>query len=96
MSRQEIISRLQSLEELQGVSVDISAKTKGTVRITHEKHHAPEFLFRWSNNHFIGYFIDGSGAQSQAIVSLYNSIDAGMFVCAYIILNGIRSNQKGG
>ena len=95
MSQQKITNRLQSLEELPGVSVEVSGSANGTIRITHKKHHAPEFLFRWSSDHFVGYFIDGGGNQSQAVVSLYTPLDAIQFVSAYVTLNEIRSNQKG-
>lgn len=94
MSQQMITNRLKSLEELNGVSVEVSGNTSGTVRITHAKHHAPEFLFRWSSDHFVGYFIDGEGKQSQAVVSLYTPMAAIQFVSAYVMLNEIRANQK--
>lgn len=94
MSQQMITNRLKSLEELNEVSVEVSGSTNGTVRITHKKHHAPEFLFRWSSDHFVGYFIDGEGKQSQAVVSLYTPMSAIQFVSAYVMLNEIRANQK--
>jgi len=96
MAQQMIAKYLKSLEELPGVTVEISGSTNGTIRIIHSKHHALEFLFRWSNDHFIGYFIDGSGVQSQAVISLYVPLQAIQFVSAYIMLNDLRSNQKSG
>jgi hypothetical protein len=95
MSQQKITNRLQSLEELDGISVEISGSTNGTIRIEHKRHHAPEFLFRWYTDHFVGYFIDSNGSQSQAVISLYTPMDAIRFVSAYATLNEIRANQKG-
>lgn len=94
MSQQTITNRLKSLKELNDVSVEVSGDANGVVRITHTKHHAPEFLFRWHTDHFIGYFIDGDGNQSQAVVSLYTPMAAIKFVSAYVMLNEIRANQK--
>lgn len=94
MSQQKITARLKSLEELNEVSVEVSGSTNGTIRITHVKHHVPDFLFRWHEDHFIGYFIDGDGKQSQAIISLYTPMAAIQFVSAFVMLNEIRANQK--
>ena len=96
MSQTTITNRLKSLEEIDCISVKVSGSSKRTIRITHTKHHAPEFLFRWNTDHFIGYFIDGQGKQSQAVVSLYTPMDAINFVSAYVMLNTIRANQKNG
>lgn len=95
MAHQKITNRLKSLEELDGVSVEVSGGADGTIHVLHKKHHAPEFLFRWYSDHFVGYFIDGEGKQSQAVVSLYTPMDAIRFVSAYATLNDIRANQKG-
>ena len=54
----------------------------------------PEFLFRWYTDHFVGYFIDSDGKQSQAVVSLYTPMDAIRFVSAYAILNDLRAHKK--
>lgn len=93
MTQKTITNRLKSLKELNEVSVEVS-DANGTVRITHAKHHAPEFLFRWSSDHFIGYFVDGEGKKSQAVVSLYTPMEAIKFVSAYVMLNEIHANQK--
>jgi hypothetical protein len=91
--KQLIRNRLQSLTELRGVSVTFP-RSGGTLRVTHTKHHAPEFVFRWYTDHFVGYFIDGEGKQSQAVVSLYTPMDAIRFVSAYAILNDLRAHKK--
>jgi hypothetical protein len=93
-TQRKITNRLKSLEELDGISVEVSGATKGTIHVRHENHHAPEFNFRWSADHFIGYFINADGWQSQAIVSLYTPMDAIHFVSAYTELNNIRAKQK--
>jgi len=95
MSQQKITNRLKSLKELDGISVKVSGGANGTIRILHKKHQAPEFLFRWYTDHFVGYFIDGDDKQSQAVVSLDTAMDAIRFVTAYATLNDIRANQKG-
>lgn len=94
MIKESITKQLQALEEIPGVTVQVSGYTQGTIRVIHTKHHAPEFIFKWSNEHFVGYFIDGNDAQSQAVVSLYTALDAVKFISAYAMLNEIRANQK--
>jgi hypothetical protein len=95
MTQKKITNRLLSLEELDGISVSVNGSTHGTIRIEHNKHHGPVFLFRWHTDHFVGYFIDRNDAQSQAVISLYTPMDAIRFVNAYATLNEIRANQKG-
>jgi len=90
----KITNRLKSLAELDDINVKITGSSKGTIRIIHKRHHAPEFRFHWSSDHFIGHFIDGNDQQSQAVVSLYTPMDAIRFVSAYSILNDLRANQK--
>jgi hypothetical protein len=68
--RTKIINRLKSLKDIDGVSVDISEEEK-TVKVKHERYHSLNFTFRWlDGNHFAGYFVDGEGNQSQAVISL--------------------------
>lgn len=90
----QIIKRLESLEDLEGVSVTVSGSTKGTVRVQHDKHHALDFLFKWSVDHFVGYFVDGESNQSQAVISLYSGLAAIRFATAYALLVELRANQK--
>jgi hypothetical protein len=96
LSQQEIMNRLMSLEELDGISVKVTGPAKGVIRITHSNHHAAEFVFRWNHGHFIGYFVDGAGTESQAVVSLHTPMDAIRFVAAYAMLNEIRAKKAGG
>jgi hypothetical protein len=94
VSKLKISNRIKSLEEIDHINVEISGPEDGTIRVTHARHHGPEFNFRWSTDHFIGYFIDSEGNQSQAIISLYTPMDAIKFVSAYSALNDIRANQR--
>jgi hypothetical protein len=93
-TQEKIINRLKSLGELEHVSVDVSGANNGILRVVHDRHHGPEFRFVWNSDHFVGYFIDGAGNQSQAVVSLYSALDAIQFASAYIALNRIRANQR--
>jgi len=95
MPKDTIIDHLLSLEEIPEVTVEVTGSQEGTIRITHRRHHAPEFLFRWQNDHFTGYFIDGNEAASQAILAIYTPLAAIQFVSAYVMLNEIRAGQRG-
>lgn len=95
MPKNTIIEHLQALEEIPEVTVEITGSQEGTIRITHRRHHAPEFLFKWQSDHFIGYFIDGNEVASQAILALYTPLAAIQFVSAYVTLNEIRAGQRG-
>lgn len=68
--------RLHSLKDLDGVSVDVSDDL-GTIDIFHKLHHVADFRFKWlDGNHYVGYFMDSDKTQSQAIVSLWEPIEA--------------------
>lgn len=94
MHRQAITNRLQSLKEIEDVCVTVSKKAGGTIRTKHRKRHGLEFLFVWTKDHFLGYFIDSKASQSQAVISLETPMAAIQFVAAYMILNEVRANQK--
>lgn len=93
MGQASIKNRLMNLEEIENVSVT-STDGKGTIKIQHAKHHGLEFMFRWSSDHFIGYFIDSEKNKSQAVISLYSDLDAIKFSAAYSMLLDIRANQR--
>jgi hypothetical protein len=82
------------LEEIDGVTVK-STKIGSTIHIGHLKHHALDFVFRWGSDHFIGYFVDAEKAESQAVLSLYTSMDAIRFATAYALLVELRARKKG-
>ena len=93
-TKNKITRRLKSLEELEGVRVNVSKRNQDTVHIEQVKHHVLEFRFQWKSDHFIGYFIDANGKESQAVLSLKTPMDAIHFASAYATLNGIRAKQK--
>ena len=90
--RTKITNRLKSLNDIDGVSVDLSEEKK-TVKVKHEKYHSLDFTFRWLGDHFAGYFIDGDGNQSQAVISLWTGMDAIHFSAAYSLLVDLRARQ---
>lgn len=92
-SKKALTNRLKSLGELENVEVGISPKGD-TVRVQNQKHHALSFRFKWSVDHFIGYFVDSDGNESQAVVSLYELLDAAHFVTSFCLLSGLRAKQK--
>ena len=91
--QQKITNRLLSLEDITDVSVEVS-NGGGTIRIVHKKHHSLDFKFIWSNDHFIGYFIDAQGNQSQAVISLWSGLDTIYFATSYSLLVNLRAKQK--
>lgn len=93
MSQSKIVNRLKSLQDIDHVSVSESSGG-GTIRVEHQKHHGLDFVFKWATDHFIGYFIDSAGNQSQAVISLYTTIQATNFVTAYGLLAEMRANQR--
>lgn len=92
--KKKIINRLKSLEDIKGVKVEESNRGN-TVRVKHKRFHSLEFRFRWiDGNHFAGYFIDANGTPSQAVISLWNGLDAIHFGAAYSLLIEMRAKQK--
>ena len=93
--KNKIINRLKSLEDIEGVLVKVS-DGGNTVRVKHDAFHSLDFVFRWlERNHFVGYFIDAEGNESQAVISLWTGLDAIYFGSAYSLLTGMRAKQKG-
>lgn len=92
--QEKIKNRLKSLNELEDVSVDISEEF-GQVSISHRLHHAADFKFKWvDGSHYVGYFIDASSNESQAIVSLWSSMEAVKFVSLYSTLVELRAKRE--
>ncbi|MEX2702325.1 MAG: hypothetical protein Q6368_004575 [Candidatus Baldrarchaeota archaeon] len=91
--KKKIINRLKSLEDIDGVSVEVSESGQ-TVKVKHQTYHSLDFIFRWlDNTHFAGYFLDGEGHQSQAVISLWTGLDAIHFAAAYSLLVELRARQ---
>jgi len=91
--RVRIVNRLKSLEDIDGVSVKVS-KDKKTIHIEYQTHRSLDFKFVWSNDHFIGYFLDGDRNQSQAVISLWEPIEAIHFATSYSLLIDLRAGRR--
>lgn len=90
----KVLNRLRSLRELPGVSITVSPSKK-TIKIRHSAYHSLSFNFKWvDGNHFVGYFLDASDNQSQAVVSLWSGLDAINFSAAYALLTNMRARQE--
>lgn len=93
MSQEKIKNRLSSLRELDDVSVEISEGWR-TIQIQHRLHYAADFVFTWTDDdHYVGYFVDASGNRSQAVVSLWTSLEAVKFVALYATLIELRAKR---
>ena len=91
--KKKIINRLKSLEDIDGVFVEVSESGQ-TVKVQHSAYHSLDFIFRWlDNTHFAGYFLDGQGNQSQAVISLWTGLDAIHFAAAYSLLVELRARK---
>lgn len=92
--RKAIVNRLKSLADVDGARVTVS-EAGNTIRVTHKAHHSLHFLFKWiDGNHFVGYFLDADGNQSQAVVSLWSGLEAIRFAAAYSLLIELRARQR--
>ena len=91
--RTKIYNRLKTLQDIEGVTVT-SSNEKKTIYIGYETHCSLNFKFIWSNNHYIGYFLDGDGNQSQAVISLWEPIEAIHFATSYSLLIELRAGRK--
>jgi hypothetical protein len=86
-------NRLRSLEEIDGVNVKIS-KDKGTISISHKLHHVADFMFKWvDDNHYVGYFVGSDNLPSQAIVSIWEPLEAVRFIVLYFSLYELRARR---
>jgi len=86
-----LANRLKNLNEIEGVTVT----TRGqTIHVRHAKEHSLDFRFTWSNDHFRGHFVDANNNASQAVISLYEDMDAIYFAAAYAQLLNIRAGRR--
>lgn len=91
--QEKLKARLRSLKDLDGVSVEVSDDL-GTIVISHRLHHVADFRFKWvDGNHYVGYFIGSDNIQSQAIVSLWEPIEAVKFMVLYTTLIELRAKR---
>ena len=94
--RKKIIARPENLEDLNGITVNVSPDQK-TVTVLNSKHKALSFKFRWLKDHFAGYFYDpnmGGEKKSKAVLALWKPIDAIHFASSYAILADLRAMRR--
>ena len=92
--QEKIVSRLKSLNELDDVTVTVTNELVQLL-ISHRLHHAADFKFKWvDGNHFVGYFVDAQGAESQAIVSLWSAMEAVKFIVLYSTLVELKARRS--
>ena len=89
----KIRNRIYSLNELDDVTVDCTNRY-GQISISHRLHHAADFKLKWvDGNHYVGYFVDANGNESQAIVSLWSAMDAIKFIVLYSSLIELKARR---
>jgi hypothetical protein len=91
--RTKISNRLSSLDDIQGVGVTTSDEKK-TIYVEYKTHRSLDFKFVWSSDHYIGYFTDGEGNQSQAVLAIWEPIEAIHFATAYSLLLDLRAGRR--
>ena len=92
--QEKIKNRLYSLNELDNVTVE-STDGMGQIFISHRLHHAADFKFKWvDDNHYVGYFVDAKGTDSQAIVSLWSAMEAVKFIVLYATLVELKAKRE--
>jgi hypothetical protein len=90
--KKSIINRLRSLKDIDGVTVKTSNQEK-TINVTHARERSLDFKFKWTGDHFIGYFVDSEGSLSQAVLSLWTPMDAIYFAVSYSLLVSLRASR---
>ena len=91
--RTKIVNSIQILEDIEGVTVTPSDEKK-TIYVEFKSHRSLNFKFVWSNDHYIGYFLDGKGNLSQAVISIWEAIEAIHFATSYSLLIELRAGRK--
>jgi len=91
--QEKIKNRLNSLNELDDVTVEATNEF-GQIFISHRLHHAADFKFKWvGGDHYVGYFVDANGSESQAIVSLWSAMEAVKFIALYSTLIELKARR---
>lgn len=91
--QQKLKNRLKSLNELDDVTVEFTEEY-GLISISHRNHHVADFKFKWvDGNHYVGYFVDANGEESQAIVALWTAMEAVKFIVLYSTLVELRARR---
>ncbi len=92
--QEKIRNRLNSLNEIDDVTVETSDGL-GQICISHRLHHAADFKFKWvGGDHYVGYFVDAKGNESQAIVSLWSAMEAVKFIVLYCTLIELKAKRE--
>lgn len=92
--QEKLKKRLRSLQEIDGVTVEVS-NDMGTIKISHKLHHVAEFMFKWvDENHYVGYFVGSDKCPSQAIVSIWEPLEAVKFIVLYSSLYELRARRS--
>ncbi len=86
----QIANRLKTLNDIPGVAV----KGRGIIRVSYETERSLNFKFVWLDKHYIGYFVDEESKDSQAVISLWNPMDAIYFATAYSLLVELRAGRR--
>jgi hypothetical protein len=93
-TQEKIKNRLKSLNEIDDIEV-VATDEYGQIEISHRLHHTADFKFKWiEDDHYVGYFVDGDGNESQAIVSIWTAIEAIKFVALYTTLIELRAKRQ--
>ncbi len=91
--RKKIVNRLKSLEDIEGVKLEVSEE-KGSFTIRHETQRSLDFFFKWvDDNHWVGYFEDKDGDISHAVISLWKPMDAVHFATSYSLMIDLRAGR---
>jgi hypothetical protein len=89
----KMVRRLKSLNDMDDVTVEVSGE-QGLLHIRHAKHHAADFKFKWvDGNHYVGYFVDAHENESQAILSLWDPLEAVKFLALYMTLVDLKARR---
>lgn len=92
--KKKIINRVKSLNEIDDVQVVVSEE-QGSIDIEHCKKHSANFRLKWvDDNHYVGYFVDSDGIESQAIISIWNDIESIKFVSMYLTMIELRAKRE--
>lgn len=92
--RTKVTNRIKSLEDIEGVTVTPSDEKK-TIYVEFKTVRSLGFKFIWSTDHYIGYFLDNDGKQSQAVISIWEPIEAIHFATSYSLLIELRADRRG-
>lgn len=84
---------IKTLEDSHEATIEHTDNGK-TIYVYYDSIHSFKIKFTWSNDHFIGYFIDADENFSQAIISIWSISEAIQFINAFGILVDLRAKRK--